>query len=192
MLMPLRLITLTLMCVAALSACSSLLPTGEQDASRRWAGFEDVKGSYDRIEPYQSDLAAVKALGFDPDKTPNLQILNHSQVVRAVLPSRAQDHVAIPQGIQDCMQAQDQCVGYFMEPSHVDYERQGNVLLDLLGFKRKTLIKGWKFGALIVLANDRVVYKQWSGKPKIEETELLQNPLGLLQGAGVNMKGGGN
>ena len=175
--------------VLSLSACSAMLPTGEQDVSRRWAGFDDVKASYDRIEPYRSDLAAVRALGFDPDKTPNLQILNHSQVVRAVLPSRAQDHIAIPQGIEDCMKAQDQCVGYFMEPSHVDYERQGSVLLDLLGFKRKTLIKGWKFGALIVVANERVVYKQWSGKPKIEETEYLQNPLGLLQGAGVNMKG---
>jgi hypothetical protein len=172
-----------------LGGCSFLLPTGEQDVSRRWSGFDEVKSIYDRIEPYQSDLSAVKALGFDPDKTPNLQLLNHSQVVRAVLPSRAQDHVSIPQGIQDCMQAQDQCVGYFMEPSHVDYERQGSVVLDLLGFKRTTLIKGWKFGALIVVVNDRVVYKQWNGKPKIEETESLTNPLGFLQGTGVNMKG---
>jgi len=174
---------------ALLGGCSFMLPTGEQDVSRRWAGFDEVKASYDRIEPYQSDLSAVKALGFDPGKTPNLQILNHSQVVRAVLPSRAQDHIAIPQGIQDCMRAQEACFGYQMEPSHVDYKRQGNVFLDLLGFKRQTLIKGWKFGALIVVVNDQVVFKQWSGKPNIEETELLQNPLGLLQGAGVNMKG---
>jgi hypothetical protein len=69
-----------------LSGCSFMLPTGEQDVSRRWAGFDEVKASYERIEPYKSDLSAVKALGFDPDKTPNLQILNHSQVVRAVLP----------------------------------------------------------------------------------------------------------
>jgi len=46
---------------------------------------------------------------------------------------------------------------------------------------------GWKFGALIVVIDNKVVYKQWSGSPRIEETDLRRNPLGPLQGAGQSL-----
>ena len=47
---------------------------------------------------------------------------------------------------------------------------------------------GLLFGALIVVIDNRVVYKQWSGRPRIEETELRRNPLGPLQGIGESLK----
>ena len=117
-----------------------------------------------------------------------MQILNHSQVVRAVLPSPLQDRATIPPGILDCMKAQEGCVGYFMEPSRIERNRVGNFTLDFLNFKRDTLTTGWKFGALIVVIDNQVVFKQWSGRPRIEETELRRNPLGPLQGIGESLK----
>lgn len=170
--------------------CAGLLPTSKQAVSNQWQGFDDAKHSFDQIVPYRSSMDDVRQLGFDPARTPNVQILNHSQVVRAVLPSPLQELGTIPKGIVDCMKAQEACVGYFMEPSHIDRKRVGNFMLDFLNFKRDTLTTGWKFGALIVVIHDKVVYKQWSGRPKIEETEVRNNPLGPLQGVGESMKGG--
>ena len=178
-----------LLACGLLGACSGMLPTSRQTVSNQWQDFDDAKKSFDQIVPYRTDMSTVRELGFDPAKTPNVQILNHSQVVRAVLPSPLQELGTIPRGIVDCMKAQEACVGYFMEPSHIDRKRVGNFMLDFLNFKRDTLTTGWKFGALIVVIHDKVVYKQWSGRPKIEETEVRHNPLGPLQGVGESVRG---
>ena len=63
-------------------------------------------------------------------------------------------------------------------------------MLDFLNFKRDTLTTGWKFGALIVVIHDKVVHKQWSGRPKIEETEVRNKPAGAAVQDGESMKGG--
>lgn len=171
-----------------LTGCASMLPNSKQDVRSHWQDFGDAKKTFDQITPYKTDMLTVKKMGFDPFKTPNMRILNHSQVVNAVLPSPLQERVTIPQGIFDCMKAQDGCVGYYMEPSQINRNRVGNFMLDFMNFKRNTLTTGWKFGALIVIIDDTVVYKQWSGQPMIEETELRTNPLGPLQGVGESMK----
>jgi hypothetical protein len=133
-------------------------------------------------------MATVRKLGFDPYKTANMQVLNQAQVVNAVLPSPLQEKASIPRGIADCMQVQASCVGYLMEPSKIEQQRVGNFLLDFLNFQRHTVTTGWKFSALIVVIDDRVVYKQWSGQPRIESTDLRTNPLGPLQSMGETIK----
>jgi hypothetical protein len=133
-------------------------------------------------------METVRKLGFDPYKTANMQVLNEAQVVSAVLPSPLQERATIPHGILDCMQMQQACVGYQMEPSNLVQKRMGNFFLDFLNFKRHTLSTGWKFSALIVVIDDKVVYKQWSGLPKIETTEVRTNPLGPLQSMGETLK----
>ena len=54
--------------------------------------------------------------------------------------------------------------------------------MDLLTFKRRTIVSGWSFNALIVLSDGIVVYKVWSGDPIISGDKLRKNPLGPLQG----------
>jgi len=44
---------------------------------------------------------------------------------------------------------------------------------------------GWQFDALIILQDDLVVYKLWSGKPNILLQEEERSPLGPLQGVGT-------
>lgn len=177
-----------LMIVVALTGCASMLPSSKQDDSNRWRDFEEVKKNYDQIIPYSTNMDAVRKLGFDPFKTPNTQILNYSQVVRAVLPSPIQEQTTIPQGIIHCMKAQEGCVGYLVEPSRINRKRVGNFVLDFMNFKRDTQTTGWKFAALFVVIENQVVYKQWSGSPQIEQNELRSNPLGPLQGVGESYK----
>lgn len=171
-----------------LCACSGLLPAARQDVSARWTDFESAKESFDQITPYRTDMATVRALGFDPFKTANMQVLNQAQVVNAVLPSPLQERSTIPKGIADCMKVQETCVGYLMEPSKIEQKRVGNFFLDFLNFKRNTQTTGWKFSALVVVINDTVVYKQWTGQPKIESSDLRTNPLGPLQSMGETLK----
>ncbi len=171
-----------------LSGCNSLLPTGEEDVITPWHDFDDAKKSFDQIIPYTTDMDTVRKLGFDPAKTPNVQILSPSQVVKIVLPPPIQDKIDIPQGIQDCMKAQERCVGYLMEPSQIDRKRVGNFMLDFLNFKRNTVTTGWQLGALIVVVDNLVVFKQMSGRPQIQETEVRKNPLGPFQSGAGSLK----
>lgn len=177
-------VSLTSVCL--LSACASLLPSSLDQSLQSWKTFEDAKASYDRIEPFVTDLDTVHKLGFDPLTTPNLQILNHAQVVHAVVPAPIQDNSVVPPGILVCIKAKDDCQGFFMEPNRVNKNRVGNFVLDFMNFKRETITTGWKFGALIVIVDDKVVYKQWSGTPNIQEESVQKNPLGPLQGLGAS------
>jgi hypothetical protein len=133
-------------------------------------------------------MATVRKLGFDPDRTANVHVLNQAQVVSAVLPSPLLERSAIPKDILACMAVPETCVGYLMEPGKIDQKRVGNFFLDFLNFKRHTVTTGWKFSALNVVVDNRVVYKQWTGQPKIESSELRINPLGPLQGMGEALK----
>lgn len=170
--------------VCLLTACASLLPTSQDKSVQPWKSFEEAKASYDKIQPYVTDMEAVRKLGFDPFKTPNMKILNHAQVVQAVVPPPIHDNGVVPQGIRECIKAQDDCQGFYMEPNRLNRKRVGNFMLDFMNFKRETMTTGWKFGALIVVVNDLVVYKEWSGTPSILEQSVQRNPLGPLQGLG--------
>ncbi len=63
-------------------------------------------------------------------------------------------------------------------------KRVGKFWPDFLNFRRKTESTGWRFNALLVLVNDQVTYKLWSGTPRIEVYKEDRNPLGPLQGSG--------
>jgi hypothetical protein len=172
---------------ALLGACASLLPESKQEVSNPWKNFAAAKQSFDKIIPFETSLQTVRALGFDPDTTPNMQVLNQAQVISAVLPSPLQDRGSVPRGVRLCMRAGATCTGYAMEPSQTEQQRVGNFFLDVLNFRRDTVTTGWKFAALIVVIDGQVVYKQWSGQPQIHLTAEQSNPLGPLQSMGGSL-----
>lgn len=174
-------LVLSVLLAMQLAGCANLLPSMKREVTTPWIDFDSAKRSFDQIVPYQTTLHAVHTLGFGPDHVPNMQVLNQAQVVQATLPSPLQDGATVPKGILDCMRAGTACVGYAMEPSRMEYRRVGNFVLDVLNFRRDTVTTGWRFAALIVVIDDTVVYKQWSGQPKIQSTVRRTNPLGPLQ-----------
>lgn len=177
-------VLVSLSTVCLLTACTRLLPTSVDKSVQPWMTFEEAKASYDKIEPFATDLDAVHKLGFDPFKTPNMKILNHAQVVQTVLPPPIHDNGVVPPGIRECIKAQEACQGFYMEPNRLNRNRVGNFMLDFMNFRRETITTGWKFGALIVVVGNMVVYKQWSGSPNLLEESVQRNPLGPLQGLG--------
>ncbi len=85
-------------------------------------------------------------------------------------------------GVQKCAEAKTHCTSYRIEPSIVDSKQVGNVLLNLLTFKRHTVSTGWEFRGLIILVDNVVVYKDPAGgRPSIHTENLQNKPLGPLQ-----------
>lgn len=169
-----------------LSGCSStsFLPSSKETVRSPWHSFDEVKAAFDRIQPYQTDAAQLKELGFAPDAAPNVQILNHLDIMQRFLPNQSISLKDLDKGLQDCLAAQDRCQAYEIVVRHTDAERYGNVLLDLFNFHRRTTITGWEFRAIIVLKDDLTVYKISGGKPSINEFQDSKNPLGPLQSPG--------
>lgn len=186
--MPSRLaVRLILVLVTSLAGgCAALLPKATSETEAPWKTFEEVKRSFDSIEPGRTTLQELKQLGYDPYVNTNVTVLNRSDVISKYVPSSVRDEYLEP-GIRECLATQTQCRGYSLEHRQIHRDRTGNFFLDFGNFKRRTEITGWRFGAVIVVVDDRVVHKSWSGVPAIHEVEENTNPLGPLQDSGPSL-----
>lgn len=171
-----------------LSACSHLLPDARQEIQTPWATYSAAQSMFDQIVPGKTTLADLKSLGVDPDKTSNVALLSHADLLRRLLPTSAFDIRLLDPGLQDCVSATDSCFGYEIEQQTLDRKRYGNFWLDFLNFKRQIDVTGWQFDAVVVVKKETVVYKMWSGKPSVHRFEEERSPLGPLQGFGSTLR----
>lgn len=172
------------LCSVFLSACGSLLPSSQQINDLPWSSYQQAQEVFARINPTQTRLADLQRMGIDPDKTPNVALLNHADVTRRLVAISTLEISFLPPLVQQCLAAHTECVAIQIEQKHLDRKRYGNFWLDFLTFDRKVEISGWQFEALIIMQKDLVVYKLWTGKPTILQLEEERNPLGPLQGVG--------
>lgn len=171
----------SLLCLAFLNACAAVLPATTETADSPWNSFEAAKAAYDSIVPTQTTTAELTALGYDPYATPNVQVLSYVEIIQRFLPRDTTDPESLDSNLRACIEAREHCWGYEVVPGVTDRQRQGNVLLDIFGFKRTTVTTGWRFTALIVLKGEVVQYKIWGGTPKIAQQKVETKPLGPLQ-----------
>lgn len=142
---------------------------------------------FEKILPGKTRLVELKALGVDPDQTPNVKLLGHADLLRRLVPASSFDISLLDPGLQECMSSQHACFAYEVEQVTIDRKRFGNFWLDFLNFKRQINVSGWQFDAVVVIRNDTVVYKMWSGTPNLQHVEEERSPLGPLQGLGSSM-----
>ena len=154
---------------------------GKTKDESRWDGFEQVKASFDLIIPFETTKADLEKLGFDPYQTSNVRILNYLSIINKFMPNASITMADLPPALRGCVEAKDFCVAYDLKIRNIESQRQGNLFLDLLRFKRRAHQTGWRFSAFIVLVDDVVVYKLWDGQPRIEGEVYKKNPLGPLQ-----------
>ena len=160
-----------------LTGCSALLPSAKDETVAPWQKFEEAKAAYDQIALGNS-RAELKKLGFEVDNSPNIQVLSYLDVADKI------DTIPMTQldaGLQECLQRRDGCQAYVIDLRHLRSKRTGGFWADFFNFKRNTDTTGWRFNALLVVIDDRVTYKLWSGTPKVEIYEEKRNPLGPLQ-----------
>ena len=164
----------------AMAACS-VLPTTVETAESPWESFEDAKAAYDAVTPTRTTKAELAALGYDPLETPNVRVLSYVDLIQRFLPRDSIDTQGLDPNLRRCIEARERCWGYEVTPSVIDRSREGNIALDMFGFRRETMTTGWRFAAVIVLEDDLVQYKIWEGTPKIREQKVETKPLGPLQ-----------
>lgn len=178
-------------CVAGLclllSGCADLLPHSKEDMRTPWHSYADAKAMFDSIVPYATSTAELKAAGIDPEKTPNVAILSHADLLRKIIAGSSIDIHLLDLELQSCLMETKSCVAYEIEQTHLDHQRFGNFWLDFLNFRRRVDVSGWQFDAIVVVRNARVIYKLWSGKPNIQQLQEERNPLGPLQGLGGSL-----
>jgi hypothetical protein len=178
---------LILVLVATLAAgCASLLPKSRSETEAPWKTFEEVKRTFDNIEPGRTTLQELKDVGYDPYANPNVTVLDYSIVMSKFAPNTVRDEYLEP-GIRECMQAQNKCSAYLLDHRQIHRDRVGNFFLDIVNFKRRTSVTGWRFGAVVVVVEERVVHKSWTGVPAIREIEEDLNPLGPLQESATSL-----
>ncbi len=163
-------------------SCGSLLPSvKETTKTYYWETFDEAKMAFEKIIPYKTTTEELQELGFDPFSMPNLKIFTYLDIIQRFMFNPSIRKEELDKGIQSCINAKANCRAYEIHLKNITRKRYGNVLLDLFNFKRKTKESGWEFEALIVIVNNTVVYKLWGGKPIIDESREIKNPLGPLQ-----------
>ncbi len=170
-----------LLLTAMLGACGNVLPHTEDTARTRWDYFDDALNDYNKIVPYETSVDQLKKLGYDPFSQPNIKVLSYLDIIARFMPKQSITLEDLDPGLSNCIRAQNKCLGYEAHPRRIKSKRVGNVFMDLFTFKRKTIKTGWTFDALIVIKNDTVVYKIWSGEPNVSGEKIRKNPLGPLQ-----------
>lgn len=170
-----------------LSSCGSSLPKGEMKTKSPWETFEQAKASYDNIILGSTTTADLQELGFDPYNTPNVRILSYLDILQRFNPNNSVKNEDFPPTVRGCLASREACLAYEATPSFSSSERVGNVILDLLKFKRERVVTGWSFNALIVIDHSLVVYKIWNGVPMIDQKTTRKNPLGPLQNSAGSM-----
>ena len=163
-----------------LAACSTL-PRSERSTKSIWPTFAAAKAAYEKVKPGVTTVAGLHQMGYDPYSGVNIQILNYLDVTRSFAGHEPAAHAGLPAAVKSCIQAQNACMGYEISLERIRKERKGSAIADMLKFRRYTYETGWKFKALFVIHDGLVVYKLWSGIPRIDRHEGADNPLGPLQ-----------
>lgn len=176
--------TTTLLLCLMLAGCSGLLPRGDVKVEGPWKSFEDAQQTFDRIVPYQTTVADLKALKLDPASQPNITLLNYSDVLRRFVPGNLASLDELDDGVRECLRAKTACQGYEIVQKSIQRKRIGSFWADFLNFKRETDVSGWSFNGVLLIKDGVVIYKLTGGQPLIREEERNRNPLGPLQGAG--------
>lgn len=178
---------LSIMLAAALTVgCTALLPKSKSETEAPWKTFEEVKQIYDSIQPGTTTLQELKLLGYDPFVNKNVAVLHYSDVLGKYAPNANRDEFLEP-GLRECLQSSIRCSAFAIEYRQSRRTRVGNFFLDFINYERRTEITGWRFGAVVVIVGERVVYKSWNGVPSISEVEETKNPLGPVQEKGTTL-----
>jgi hypothetical protein len=166
------------------AGCASLFPSKTTTVESRWKSYAEIDAAFEKIIPYQSNTNDLRTLGFHPSVSPNVKLLNHSDIVKIFLPNSAIEKKDLPRGVRDCIESPEESYAYLIELQKIHSKRYGNFLLDLFGFRRKTHENGWEFKGLILIKSGIIAYKMSSGEPKISRNETQVKPLGPLQDIG--------
>jgi hypothetical protein len=168
------------------TGCASLLPSSTIITKSPWENFDGAKLTYEKIIPGTTTVDDLKKLGIDPFITPNIKILNVTEIIILFLANPSIKKEDLDPGIQKCIESRDRCTAYQILPNTLYAKRVGNFWLDLFTFKRHTINTGWEFRGLITIVDNVVSYRDPpGGRPLINTDQIDRKPLGPIQEVGT-------
>ena len=169
---------------AALGACTSLLPRASSDAGTGFSSFEEARVAAERIVPLKTSIQALGDLGFNIERGQNASLISYPEIVVRLTPHPGVPINLLDAGRRQCIDIQRACRGYVFRFEREDRKREGGFWLDFFNISRTTHLTGWRFEALIVVSEEMVLFRNFSGQARIERVERQRNPLGPFQPAG--------
>ncbi len=171
--------------VFALSGCGGmLLPDQSEIGTSTFQSYKSVQYAFDRIALRHTSVTDLSGLGFDADKTPNVQVLSYLDIVEHFMPNSSMAFDKLDPAVQDCIMARTACEGYVFKVAHHDFSRSGSLFLDVFGFVHTTTETGWTAQVLVLVQNGQVTHKLLSGEPHVEIVRDDVQPLGPIQNLG--------
>ncbi|HUJ02502.1 MAG TPA: hypothetical protein VLW75_02615 [Rhizomicrobium sp.] len=169
-----------------LAGCGGLglLPSQTDDQNTHFQSYDDVEAAYEAVRPGQTPASDLSKEGFDSAHSPNVEVLSYLGVIERFMPRNSISFDELDPAVQSCIEARERCTAYVFHPGRLHQERTGNFLLDLFGFERTTVSTGWQAEVVFLVQDSRVAYKVMLGKPNIDTSRDLVQPLGPLQDFG--------
>jgi len=163
------------------TGCGSMLPTKSTVTHTQWTEYRQLDSLIGGIRAGQT-LDDIRALGVDVTKTENVEVLTHLDVAKRFgLMGLKDDSLKVPQGVLNMVNAAEKGRGYELKVTNTLEEREGSFWKDFLQFKKVTRTTGWKFSALIITVDNKIVYVLHKGNPNINSVVVEKNPLGPFQ-----------
>jgi len=146
--------------------------------------YADVVLAYSNIVPGQTKESDLAKIGFDAAVQPNAETISYLGVIERFMPRDSIKFDRLAKPVKACIESQERCSAYVFHPSRLEQQRTGSIFLDLMGFERTTIDRGWAAEVVLLMQDGRVAYKVMSGKPHIEGYHDDIQPLGPLQDLG--------
>jgi hypothetical protein len=175
---------LILVVSALLSACAALLPRASSSAGVGFENFKEARLAIESIVPLKTRTEALDAMGFDVRNGLNVTLVSYPEIVVRLTPHPSVPISTLDSGIRQCIDIQTRCRGFLFSFEREDRKREGNFWLDFFNVSRTTNVTGWRFEALIVVSDDLVLFRNYSGQARIDRVITQTNPLGPFQPAG--------
>lgn len=173
-----------LLALALLAGCSSMLPRGSTDTPSPFASYAEAQSAAQRIVPFETQVRQLAGLGFDPQEGRNVTVIPYPDILARLAPYSGVPLDQLDSGIRACISIKSDCRGYVFRFERQDRRREGSFVADFFNVQRVTHVTGWWFEALVVVGDDRVLFRNVAGEARIERLEKHRNPLGPLQPAG--------
>ena len=160
--------------------CSSLLPERGTVSNSQWESFDDVKASFGNIAPGLTTVQDLKERGINLETMPNTKQLTYIEVARrfGMIGFKPDPRIKIPRGVIKLVQAGERGKAYSLKVSNLSTKREGNLLLDILRFKRVKHNTGWEYEVLVITVDNVIEYVLYAGNPNVDIVESERNPLG--------------
>lgn len=163
------------------TGCSNLLPSVKNEIVSSWNDHNSIQNAYDNIIINSTTKPELHNLGFNPQKTSNIKLLNYVDIMDRFIINSSISLSDLDTSLQKCLEDQQSCIAYESTFSKMNKKRYGNFFLDLFNFRKKSKITGWEFYSLIIMHKNIVVYKVSNSSPNIQTREDKKNPLGPFQ-----------